>query len=221
MVMGQKSYSTSRWRGYPKKRLARRIPVKKQVERAVARTIPSRYKDTDVAITTVYTGGGFYSNDLTSFGQGNTVQTREGNKLVPEWLQVNGVVYGDQSASADATLRIRVMLVQWKTNTASKSPVASDIVATTTYINSLYNRDEAGEFKVLADRRFFLAGQPDGIPNRARPFKFRIPGSKMLPVKYNAGANTGDNHIFMIAYSEHAVADPPSLQFNARMQFHA
>lgn len=128
----------------------RRRGLNRTQYRAVSRIIDKKkeLKYFDVAATGTGMGTGGTIVSLVDIGQGDTITTREGNKITLKSLQFKAQL---QRVTTDS--QVRVCLFKWFSPTPGTNPAVTDIFVTGGSLHSLVKAGTA-QFKVLFDRTF-------------------------------------------------------------------
>lgn len=90
---------------------------------------------------------------LSGVAQGDTAQTRDGNKFKAIGLSIKGQIFIDSAASATA---VRCMLVKVK-SLQGAAPSTTDILQSNNYLSSYNNVNCPYRFQILWDRTFSVS----------------------------------------------------------------
>jgi len=133
--------------------------------------------------------------------QGNTIDSREGDRLEPTLLEINSRV--SMSAVTDVA---RIIVFQWRPDTDAELPTMGKILQITGSAQSVYspyvlNEVDRAKFVVLKDRTFH--SNPDTLY-----FHFRCKQTKFMNkyISYNIGVTSGKSQIYVLAFSNIASA---------------
>jgi len=158
--------------------------------------------------------------DLTQILQGNNVNTRTGDCVYIEKLFIN---YSVNSLSSDLFTNLRVIVFQWKPNTAiSANPLpASTLQNVATYgIYNFYDWQFSNQFKILYDRVHSLVGNAtSGASSGNQNWFGEIPlkGRAVKRIEFAFGSVNGSCKIYACFISDSAIAPFPQINFNSRL----
>lgn len=177
--------------------------LRSQVSYAVRRQIEAsqELKFHDTAINAGQsTVGGLY--DLTNMGQGDTQETRTGNKIKPRWVDARFDI-----TSGDSVNTMRLIFFQWH---ATATPAADDILDPTQYA-ATYGpycplKIPSGLFRVLSDRTY--AVENTGPVHVKAHVHIR---AEMRECEFEGTGTTGPEHIYMLAISDSSAVTHPNL----------
>lgn len=189
---------------------SRGIPLnqtqKLQVKRAIKSKEELKYFDTNFNVVSVpYTGG---LQILTLIGQGDGVGARDGDAIKLEKIDFR---YNLQAA--DNTNVMRLILFQYKENTAVAVPTISSILATgasgsvdgfSQYVNYRKGRG----FKILKDVTYDMTLNQE---NTQIPGHWQMPINSLKEISFSAAGTTGYNHLGLAYISDSAAVTHPSL----------
>lgn len=173
---------------------------KQDVKRLVNTTMEKKYYDTEGQNTVTNTG------TILSFSapaQGDGVLQRIGDQIQPYSFEITyGITY------ADTTNYMRVLLVQWKPDTALEAPTVAEVFEASG-VNPPFTpikQDNRHKMRVLYDVIHAVGSGGTGCLVR----KVRLNQNQMLKsIRFNEAAATGSNKIYAILLSDSgAIADP-------------
>lgn len=154
------------------------------------------------ASETISPFGSGYVQDITEISQGTSVDSRVGAQIKLSHIGIRFLLHAKAAQSLDAFMA-RVLVVQWRPDTASEPLGLVDLLASTNYIAGFFQAQDAGQFKVLYDERFQMSGSTDtGDYSRVMDISIKGDTKGLQPVRYNTGANTGENHIYLIVLND-------------------
>lgn len=149
---------------------------------------------------------------LSGIAQGDTSQTRDGNKCKAISLHCQGNAFLDSSASATV---VRIIIFKDKSSQGAQ-PVATDLLQTQNYISSYNNVNCPYRFKVLLDKTIDLSSTGTQVRN----FDYFIKLQQHLTYG-GAGGNQSDceqGHLY-IATLSNETTNLPDIVFNNRLTF--
>lgn len=172
--------------------------------------------------------------DITAIAQGNTGATRIGDTCHLESLLFRGYIFNQvNSATANYVTNTRILFFQYMgdSSVAAKPTIAemfnvSNANAGTTYGTwSAFDIDYARTYRVIWDRTFTTYGSPAGLLGStigsSAPWHTSIPLARIQrDIQFQAGATTGNNHVFLAITSDQATAATnPLISYNLDVRF--
>jgi hypothetical protein len=132
------------------------------------------------------------------------------------------LLYVCSAANADTFSTMRVILFQWKVNSALAVPNAGNILqsAATSGIVSFLDWNFADQFTILYDRIHSFAGlatAPTSSTNQNSSIKVQKNFQKR--VNFTLGATSGSEKIYLLTISDSAIAPSPSIVGNCRITY--
>jgi len=132
---------------------------------------------------------------------------RVGDEIRPISFSIKGEIVG-----ADSTNVVRLIVFQWKQETV---PVIGDVIQTAN-VNSFYNHDNAGLFKILFDRRYTTSYNGNDV----KQVNVNITKGFNRMVKYNATSSTQfHNGIYICLISDSASFNHPGFNLITRVRY--
>lgn len=196
-----------------------RFVTKRQMKRAINAETQLHHTDNAAVAEEIDTTGIVVEN-LTAIAQGDTDLLRTGDEVRPRRVEFNYFLQC-KSTSIGPDL-CRVILFQYKENSAIALPTKSTIIQSTATANPLqpYNNDHLPAYKILYDHTVSL----DDFSNSKSIYQRRvvIPESKLLKkITYQGGASTeGFNNIYLYAWGATAAGTGSSqLSWYSRIHF--
>lgn len=149
---------------------------------------------------------------LCDIAQGNTRQTRDGNKITPSSLLI---MYNWQGATADVSGVYRLIVIRDKQQIQGTTPAVLDVLQTTTAL-SLYNEDFKSRFSIKYDQMWTGANDTNIHLNFAGRIRIKL----TLPMLYGtaSAADITKNGLYIIAISTLA-SNGPNLVFHTRLRY--
>lgn len=175
----------------------------------------SELKMHNVSGSTATTGG--FEVNLSAVSQGDTILTREGDRIEPTSLKLNYRIIRDAGVAADTVDAVRVLIIQWHPDTLVDAPQLSDVLQDASTVTQQRVSPITGEvakrarFTLLYDRiHDFIYDRSHGKDSVAmRNLWFNL--TKKARVLYNTGgATTGKNHIYLLVAGQQVVATEDS-----------
>lgn len=209
-----------------------RVPtqVKQYVRRQIRKGTEHKYKDTQQSAVDVTSTVNFI--DLSAISQGDGINNRDGDACKPFQLQLKAQIVRDSGSTADTWDNVRIVLFQWKPDSAIDAPGAlSDLFhgsGTNTHL-CLPHVDQSlkKKFNIFYDRLFTLTDR-NGVAIRPidgrgpyRNISINIFGKrKFAPIFFNAGATSGKGKVYMLVYSTQAAgADNSRIYYQSLLHF--
>lgn len=176
-------------------------------------------------VYTVAVNGTFGSagttQDLSAISQGDTVSTRDGDRLT-----IKSIIFRYGLIAADNTNFCRVMLIQWLQNDNATAPTISGVF-NSNFTSQPYaafapfNKAAAGyTFVPLYDKTFAMTTQgPASVKAMVKltPKSFKKKAKAMI--NFNPGATTGVGKIYLIVISDSGVAIDPTITGTFQLRF--
>jgi len=186
-----------------------------------ASTAELKFKDTTFAAAVVATAGTITDGTLVAtIAEGNTDQTRVGNKIQVRTVMVRGIVRAPSSATAaDSSDVVRVILFLDRGCNGTAATVA-EILAAADY-RAFNNLDNNDRFRTLAETTIDANVYASGAVVTAPLYlSFFLKGKVNLPFKFrgNTGAvaDMASNNIGVLAISRDANA---TIEYIARVKY--
>lgn len=206
-----------RIRAKPINRGRRQAEIRKIAEQVVKKQTVNKFYDSALAVNFADTG---VATDLSDMSQGDTSSERQGNQVVPVSLDIRGTMLTSSSGSWNVATCTMIVL-QWDVDSASDAPTGAKVLQQVEPYSFL-NRDRVGDFRVLK-RKFFtlnpLTSSGAHSPQCFKDITMHIPLSKAKRIRYNSGATSGDNHIYLLCLSNVASYEP-DFYGTARLNYH-
>lgn len=163
-----------------------------------------------------------FVDDLIPMGQGITENTRIANHITPQYFGLRYILKG-QHASDQLVTKVRILVVQWKPNSATAGdPDWTQYLQQVSDPWSYRNTEDSNQFKTLYDAKHIVVG------NQANE-AFTVYGDVSIPSKgikeisYNDTATTGENKLYLMAISNYQGADTtsgePLLDYGYRLRY--
>lgn len=180
---------------------------KSEVYKMVNKDVEKKFFDSFSTIAQQYgtPATGSLTADLTNITQNVGGNQRIGDQIVPHYVE-SRFTFENQATNPNSTTR--VIYFQWRVDN-TVAPTAADILDVGpggAVVNSWspYNYDKRHLFTIIKDFMFDMNGNI-GSSKYTRCFSFKIPLiRKTARVNYNAGANTGDHHIYLFIIGSNA-----------------
>lgn len=200
-----------------------RPPVAPKFRAARAPTVELKFKDTTLAATAVTAAGNITNSTLVGIQEGNTDQTRVGNKITVKTVMLRGtVVLPTAATAASGADVVRVILYLDRGCNGSAATVA-ELLASADY-RAFNNLDNNDRFRTLAETTMSLNNLTN-VPTAGGTMSgvyanFFLKGKVNLPFKYkgNTGAvaDMANNNIgvMVIGRDEHA-----TIEYIARVKY--
>lgn len=204
-------------RRYPKKRYVKKAKVPKvsKATKAYVKEALVDNKELNWALIDVSTQALGYDLPFlaqwSSIAQGGTTSQREGDRIEPVKLIMNFDMYFGGVAQAVS----RVIIFQWKPDTAVDAPSLAKILSVTAtnyaYLSPyVQTRVLRSKFKVLYDRTF---DNQNSIANSSYTYQVELTKFSAKYITYNTGTTTGKNQIFIVGLSDQVVGSPNAPNF--------
>jgi len=191
-------------KGYKSKKMPKVSDVTKEyVKRAIKTGKEDNWENVSESATNLG-----YDNPLLSqwslINQGDTVNLRNGDRIQPTSLEVNFRMTFGIAPSQIA----RVMIIQWKPDNGVDAPFMNKILSTSGTDYSVHSpliqsKVLRSKFAVLYDRTI---PNLNSVTGSAYAFRVKIKKFSGKYIYYNAGATTGKNQIYVLAFSDTTVA---------------
>lgn len=156
--------------------------------------------------------------DLTAFGQGSQDTNRIGDVATLRSVLLRVTIKLNSEISSIFDPAVRVMLIQWKTDTVDATPTLTDILqahAAATDIIRPYKIDINKQYKILYDKTFL----PSRDQQKIIADVFVNKGFNPM-LQFNNVAISGYNHIFMIILSDDEATGAEVLtSYTARVRY--
>lgn len=157
---------------------------------------------------------------LTLVTQGDTDQTRDGDRLYAKKMYVRGYI-----EISDTTNIVRLVFYQWKPNsTATLGDIFLPGPTGAIDVDSHYNHDTRQQFKILWDRTFVLEGNQSAATAPVtsasiRRFQMVLSRGMNRQLQFNGGGTAATNHIYYAAISDSGIANHPELTMSTKFMF--
>lgn len=210
-------------------KINRRRNMRNSVKTIVRNMAEKKYGERDEDAWTGYSTAAVI-DDFTLIGQGDTVTTRDGDKV-----HLTGYKYDVNCAYASTGLGtyfnfsyVRFMLVRWLPDTASGNPTLNEILEDTftsaRQMFSVYVRDPAkrAKFNILEDHRFIVGAPTSPGKNPiTSPYQVKTFSRKLnQTLHFNSGVTSGKGHIFRIIFSDnYGTGENPGLKLNGKIYY--
>lgn len=182
--------------------------VKKIVKKELVKAAEPKDHYTSAGPSNVDFDGSMWT--LSDPAQGDTVQTRDGDRIRATHVDIRGLV---AAASGGSYSTMRLIMFKWKEDTAENVPLPNDILQNT-YLGAssapfapLTVGEEARKYTVLMDRTF----QPNNDGGYSR--FFHVNKKLNIPMYFNDTATTGSNQVHLLAISSDGITAYPQIQF--------
>lgn len=207
-MAGSALYRYSRKRGKLVHKGGPKLATLRSVKRLISNRQEKKIHTVDVSgvITTTVA-----FNQVSAVPQGDTDLSRDGDELIIKSLHWNWAFVG-----ADATNRMRIMVIQWHGDGASNPPVASDIfqVDTTTGHFGQLRKDTSSLFSVLYDR--FLTTDTYAMIKHSQVNMYKKFRKK---ISYISGSTNGMGQLYTVAVSDSSGIAHPSIDSQFCLRF--
>lgn len=193
--------------GYVKK------TVRKEIKRQIVGSAEPKNHYTSASLANIDYSGSLWT--LSNPAQGQTAQTRIGDKLHAHHLEIRGLV---TCASGGAYSTLRLVLFKWKDDTAVATPANNDILQNTYLANALAPfapltvGEERSHYTILADRTL-------NVSSASASRNFVIKKKLNYPVLFNDNATTGKNQIYLMVISGDGVTAYPQIEWVSNFTF--
>lgn len=157
---------------------------------------------------------------LTNPAQGNTDQTRVGDKLTMRGMRISWT-----AVPGDDYNVMRMIVFQWYPNTALTVPATNLIIENPTYptISAIRHDYNGNTFKVLKDFKFTMvlpAASPVGTTSSVRTGTFKVPFKWVKKsVEYTSGTTNAAHNIYVFVVTDSAAPPNPSITLYSRLWF--
>lgn len=149
--------------------------------------------------------------------QGDTSQTREGDRATQMHLSIRGRCVG--ATSANSYNALRVIVFYWKADTGERTPAMDDVIQAS-YLASanapygpLVVGQSAKDIQIVSDRLYDVAADDK------RATSFHINKKINKKCYFNATATTGQNQLYMFVISDDGVTAYPRFSFVSNVTF--
>lgn len=135
---------------YSKRQKTAPVPAKAFFKKKKGDFPELKFKDTTKAATTSAAAGSIFNDTLCGLAEGNTDQTRIGNKVTAKSIMLRGAVQlGAATSTANAMDIVRILVYLDKQANGATAAV-TDILAAADY-NAFNNLDNSDRFRTLAE----------------------------------------------------------------------
>lgn len=191
----------------------RRAPYKRLTTRAlISRTHESKYVQGIIANANATNTGAVTA--LTMPSQGDTVQSRDGDKV--QWAGLNGIW---TTTAGDTYNLVRFALIQWHPDNAIETPAINTLLQdVSTYITIspwILDKSKRSKFKVLYEKLAVV----NTAGNLTNKYNIRIPGKKMGRSIFNNAVQTGKNTLYYFYISDSGAVTHPTISFSITYRF--
>jgi len=182
--------------GAPKPRVKARATLTNIIETVVRRNSELKYYDVNNGFT--FPIAGSWAADLLSdIAQGQTDQTRVGDRLNLASLHLKYVIYDPSTTLALTGMNtVRVMVVQWFPMVSSQPPL-TNILANSADVNSSLVHDNRQMFEMLYDKVHPIVATRDSAEQH-HSYYCRFP-RKRSQLQFSAGSAFSTNGIYFYA----------------------
>lgn len=135
---------------------------------------------------------------------------------------INLVIKGFVHA-ADNPNFVRLVLFKWRNDTANATPGSNDVLrndASATAPFGLPHWERRGDYKIIADRLIHVASSDTSTP-LTKSFSINVSAKKLGMSRFNQGANTGRDHLYLMYVSDSNVVSHPTVDYNLRLIYKA
>lgn len=150
--------------------------------------------------------------DVSAITQGNADTQRDGDEVT-----ANSLLLRYSMGNGDTTNILRLIVFQWVPATV---PTVANILVLggATYdALSMYNTDNAQQFKILFDRQYALNNTGGGTPEvKTAVQKIYLTRRKM---KFNAASTTASNKVYLLWISDSAAPTHPAYIVVSKLNF--
>lgn len=190
---------------------------KSSVKRLISLRQEEKYDDTVLSAVDMNTTPAI--TDLFNPAQGDTDITRDGDECRLKRCQLRISVIGTNSAAAlaDPTNICRIILFQWKVDSAIQVPNAGNIMNNTGDPLSMYNHDQSKNYKILKDWLFDVHQTPNDSKG-SRTFRYST-RKFSKQVNFDSSSTGGINKLYLLYMSDSGVAQHPTLSLRGRVEF--
>jgi len=189
--------------------------LKKEIKQEILQSLNSSEEEKwiNVAAVSAAASGSPTFVDLTTIGQGNTSNSRNGDTV-----KLTNLRLAFSCIFADATNLLRVTLFRWLMNNTSDVPstaeIFQDATGTTRTVLSPFVVTKPSRFKILYDKVFNL----DSV---AHPQILNVTDLKLKSlVSYDTGTSTGRGHIYLSFISDSGAIPHPAFSYESFVKFH-
>jgi len=191
---------------------------KTQVKRLIGTRQETKFFSSTLASASVSSAATLY--DVTNPGQGDTDQTRDGDRLYAKKLYVRMSL---TVATGDVTNLVRIIWFQWFPTTTSFSPSVTDILLVgpsgAADVYSHYSHDRRQMFAILYDKVFTLSGSATIVTTSSQKRMTYILHPKRKQLQFDNGGTTGTNHIWMLTISDSSAVSHPQIVSAQKFMF--
>jgi len=149
--------------------------------------------------------------------QGDSMSTRDGAQVHMTGIDLSGSI-----TYADATNQVRCIIFQWHNNSALIGPGSDDIITSISTAHApmapLVDAAANGpNYRVLLDKTWRV----EQVGPNVATFDIKLRGSRLgrKVVKYNGGAATCTDGIYLLWVSDSAAASNPTVLYSVRQHF--
>lgn len=183
--------------------------VSYQVRRQIAAAQEMKFHDTPIAAGQSSIGGLY---DLTNMGQGDTNETRNGNKIKPRWIDARLNV-----EAADNINTMRLIFFQWH---ALATPTPDEILDPT-LVGATWGpftpiKIPGGMFRILSDRTYLVENGSGGAVHAKANVRL---SPNLRDCEYEGTGTTGPEHVYLLAISDSGVSPHPPLTGVVRVAY--
>lgn len=191
---------------------------KNEVKRLIAVRQELKYHVSQTSVLSVGAAGQIFQ--ISDIAQGDTDQTRDGDRLMLKKFFVRGVVQ-----YSDATNLFRLIFFQWKPAT---TPTIASVLLNGPSGNpdvwSSYTHDLRQQVNILWDKTWHLEGNASASTSpltttSQRMFKVTIARRFAKQLQYTGGTTTGTNQIWYLALSDSSAVGHPTMTMSVKFHF--
>lgn len=191
---------------------------KTQVKRLIGTRQETKFYSSTLVSAAVSSSATLY--DVTNPGQGDTDQTRDGDRLYAKKLYVRMSL---TVATGDVTNLVRIIWFQWFPSTTTLAPTVSDILllgpSGAADVYSHYSHDRRQMFSILYDKVFTLSGSATIVTTSSQKRMTYILHPKRKQMQFDNGASTGTNHIWLMTISDSSAVSHPQIVSAQKFMF--
>lgn len=158
---------------------------------------------------------------LSTVPQGDGEQQRLRDKLQLCRLKFKYLISPESGAASSTVHEARIIIFQWRPDTANETPSANDLMVTTTQPITMLTNDPAKrrKFKILYDKYhcFNSFAATSGHSLTEREVNIKLKGS----IKFNESATTGSNHIYVLMGGAWVAGNENmNVKYTSRLYYH-
>lgn len=189
-----------------------KIATKKYVNVRLARAIETKYIDTVIDLNPDQS---YSMTRLTTTSQGSS----DAGQRIGDKIKLRKLFFNLEFNAADTTNQFRMIVFQWKVNSAYRTPQDGDILSHVTtaldHLHSHFDWDNRAQFKVIYNKTLSVCANS---PTAARNLKKKI-NLKGKSIEYISGGSDAINHIYMFIVSDSGAAPHPTIKGYYRVTY--